>query len=57
MALTLEEASKLSTDVLLKGVIETVIKDSPILQELPFIQIVGNVLNYNQDCFLECPSA
>ena len=42
MALTLVEASKLSNDVLLTGVIETIIKDSPILQSLPFIEIQGN---------------
>ena len=45
MALTLTEAEKLSNDVLLQGVIETIIKDSPILQMLPFIQIVGNGLS------------
>ena len=49
MALTLAEAEKLSNDVLLQGVIETIIKDSPILQELPFIQIVGNGLTYTQE--------
>ncbi|MFC1985385.1 major capsid protein [Chloroflexota bacterium] len=49
MALTLTEASKLSNDVLLQGVVETVVKDSPILQEMPFIEIVGNVLTYNQE--------
>jgi hypothetical protein len=49
MALTLAEASKLSNDMLLQGVVETIVKDSPILQELPFIEIVGNVLTYNQE--------
>ena len=49
MALTLSEAEKLSTDVLLQGVIETIIKDSPILQRLPFIQITGNSLQYTQE--------
>ncbi|MGA2284997.1 MAG: major capsid protein [Dehalococcoidia bacterium] len=49
MALTLVEASKLSNDVLLTGVIETIIKDSPILQTLPFIEIVGNGLTYNRE--------
>jgi hypothetical protein len=34
---------------LLKGIIETVIKDSPILEKLPFIQIVGNSLKYNRE--------
>ena len=49
MALTLAEASKLSNDTLLQGVIETVVKDSPILQLLPFIEIVGNGLTYNRE--------
>jgi hypothetical protein len=49
MAITLEEASKLSNDVLKQGIIETIIKDSPILQQMPFIQIVGNGLTYNQE--------
>ncbi len=49
MALTLVEASKLSNDVLLTGVIETIVKDSPILQSLPFIEIVGNGLTYNRE--------
>ncbi len=49
MALTLVEASKLSNDMLLQGVVETIIKDSPVLRELPFIEIVGNGLTYNQE--------
>ena len=49
MALTLEEAAKLSNDMLLQGVVETIVKDSPILQNLPFIEIVGNGLTYNQE--------
>jgi HK97 family phage major capsid protein len=49
MALTLAEAAKLSNDVLLTGVIETIIKDSPVLQRLPFIEIVGNGLTYNRE--------
>ena len=49
MSILLAEASKLSTDILLKGIIETVVKDSPILQKLPFIQIVGNSLKYNRE--------
>jgi hypothetical protein len=52
MALTLAEAEKLSNDVLLQGVIETIIKDSPILQTLPFIQIVGNGLTYTRESVL-----
>jgi len=49
MALTLTEAAKLSTDTLRAGVIETVMKDSPVLKLLPFIDIVGNSLKYNQE--------
>ena len=49
MALTLAEASKLSTDMLLQGVVETIVKESPILQQLPFIEIVGNGLTYKQN--------
>ena len=55
MALTLIEASKLSNDVLLKGVIETIITESQLLQRLPFIDIVGNGLTYNRESTL--PSA
>ena len=49
MALTLAEAAKLSNDILKQGVIETVIKESPVLQRMPFIEIVGNGLTYNQE--------
>jgi len=49
MALTLNEAAKLSNDMLLQGVVETIVKDSPVLQQMPFIEIVGNVLTYNQE--------
>lgn len=49
MALTLAEAAKLSNDVLLAGVMETVVQESSVLQFLPFIEIVGNGLTYNQE--------
>jgi hypothetical protein len=49
MALTLAEASKLSNDLLMQGVVETIVKDSPVLQKLPFIEIVGNGLTYNRE--------
>jgi HK97 family phage major capsid protein len=49
MALTLAEAAKLSNDVLLTGVVETIVKDSPVLQRLPFIEIAGNGLTYNRE--------
>lgn len=49
MALTLTEAAKLSNDVVLQGVIETVVKDSPLLQRLPFIDVNGNAVTYNRE--------
>src|SRR4030043_321390 len=49
MALTLAEAIKLSNDMLLQGVVETIVKESPVLQYLPFVEIVGNGLTYNQE--------
>jgi len=52
MALTLTEAEKLSNDVLLQGVIETIVKDSPVLQALPFIRIQGNGLTYARESSL-----
>jgi hypothetical protein len=49
MALTLTEAAKLSNDVVLQGVIETVVKESPVLDRLPFIEMMGNALTYNRE--------
>jgi len=49
MAYTLDEAAKLSNDILQAGVIEKFIKDDPILERLPFITIVGNGLTYNTE--------
>jgi hypothetical protein len=49
MSLTLSEASKLSNDILLQGVVETIIKESPLLRVMPFIEIVGNGLTYNRE--------
>ncbi len=48
MPLTLVEASKLSNDTLVAGVIETIATESPVLQRLPFVEIVGNGLTYNR---------
>ena len=49
MALTLAESAKLTQDILLRGIIETVIKESPILQVMPFVHIEGNGLTYNRE--------
>jgi hypothetical protein len=49
MALTLAESAKLSNDMVQRGVIETIIEESPILQVLPFETIEGNSFKYNQE--------
>lgn len=49
MALTLAEAAKLSNDVVLQGVVETVVKESRVLEFLPFIEMAGNALTYNRE--------
>ena len=49
MALTLTESAKLSNDMLLSGVVETIVNESLVLQHLPFIEIVGNSLTYNRE--------
>ena len=49
MALTLTEAAKLATDVMRAGVIETTVKESPVLQFLPFVDVVGNSLLYTRE--------
>lgn len=46
MALTLTEAAKFSRNMLKRGVIEEIIKDSVVLQKLPFIDVVGNAYEY-----------
>ncbi|HBF7594796.1 TPA: phage major capsid protein [Clostridioides difficile] len=47
MGLSLTESAKLSTDMLQKGVILTMAKQSPVLEKLPFMEIVGNGYSYN----------
>lgn len=52
MALTLAEAAKLSTDDLQRGVIETFIIESSILDRIPFLTIEGNAYAYNVEASL-----
>ncbi len=52
MTLTLAESAKLSTDMLQRGVIETFVQESPILDRLPPIQIEGNAYRYNEESTL-----
>jgi hypothetical protein len=52
MSLTLEESAKLSEDTLTKGVLETFVQTSPILDRLPFMDIEGNAYAYNEEATL-----
>lgn len=49
MAITLVEAAKLSQSYLRRGVIETFIQNSPILDRIPFMNIEGNAYAYNSE--------
>ena len=49
MALTILEYAKTQQNDLLRGVIETFAKTSPILQLLPMMNIDGNAFQYNQE--------
>ncbi|MFJ1895912.1 major capsid protein [Streptomyces sp. NPDC088115] len=49
MALTLPEAAKLSTTDLQRGVIETFVQESSILDRLPLLSIEGNAYAYNEE--------
>ena len=44
---TLTEMNKYSTTELDRAVIDRLVKDSPILEILPFEEMVGNSLTYN----------
>lgn len=56
MALTKTEAAKLTNDMLLRGVIETIIKESSILSLLPFMNVVGTALTYNREATMPAAS-
>jgi len=49
MAMTKAEAAKLTQDLLLRGVIETVVKESQLLQLLPFMEVTGTAVTYNRE--------
>lgn len=52
MAVTLVEAAKLSTTALQRGVIETFVQESPILDRIPLLTIQGNAYAYNEEATL-----
>jgi hypothetical protein len=49
MALTLAEAAKLTNDVLLRGVVETIVLESTMLQRLPFMTVRGTAITFNRE--------
>lgn len=49
MAITMVEAAKLTNDVILQGVIETIILESGLLTRLPFTNLSGTALTYNRE--------
>ncbi len=52
MAMTLTEAARWTTNEVKRGIIEQIIKDSPVLGDLPFQEIVGNALQYQREATL-----
>lgn len=52
MALTLAEAAVLSEDDLQRGVIETFVQESPVLDRIPLMSIEGNAYAYNEEATL-----
>lgn len=56
MAIIQAEAASLSNDLLLRGVIETVVKESAILQYLPFLPVTGTSVRYNREATMPAAS-
>ena len=52
MAITLVEAAKLSQDDLQRGVVETFILETVVLDQLPLLSIEGNAYAYNEEATL-----
>ncbi len=49
MAMTKVEAAKLTQDMLLRGVTETIVKESRLMQLLPFTEVTGTAVTYNRE--------
>lgn len=49
MPLLLAESAKLSNDMVRRGVIETILEESPMLRLLPFLEVEGNSFKYSQE--------
>ena len=52
MAVTLAQAALLSENDLQRGVIETFVQESPVLDRLPLMEIEGNAYAYNEEATL-----
>ncbi len=52
MPVTLAQASLLSNSMLVRGVIETIVSESAVLNYLPFMEVVGSSLAYPQETAL-----
>jgi hypothetical protein len=52
MATTLTEAAKYTTNMVKKGVLMEIVKDSIVMQKLPFIDVVGNAYQYLRETTL-----
>jgi HK97 family phage major capsid protein len=52
MAFLLADAAKLTQDLLVRGVIETLITESAVLRYLPFLTVNGSGVTYNQELTL-----
>ena len=49
MALTLAESAVLCQDKLVKGIMEELILESPMMGMMPFVELVGNALAINRE--------
>ena len=56
MAMTKAEAAKLTQDLMLRGVIETIVKESELLARLPFMEVTGTAVTYNREATMPAAS-
>jgi HK97 family phage major capsid protein len=52
MAMTKANAARLSSDLLVRGVIETIVQESALFQYLPFMPVTGTAIRYNREATL-----
>jgi hypothetical protein len=49
LAVTKTEAAKLTQDLMVRGVIDTIVKDTQLFRLLPFMDVVGTGITYNRE--------